>query len=103
MPLPYYYKFMPYGGDNHYGKEIFTKRYFLFKQKAFYPILFLVGTGVMLGSLTTAKNALGNANVTMMHSHQGLWGSKGLNTLDLAKTKRQTPAPVLDPIEETKL
>jgi hypothetical protein len=103
MPLPYFYNMMPYLGDNHYGKVTFTNRYAWTQQKAFYPILFLGGLGLVLAGASSAKHMLWNNNIAMYHGHLGNWATTNLNTFDFAKKARPSTEPVLPPSEETKL
>lgn len=100
MPLPNFYHDMPYQGDNHFGKEVFTKRYFWLKQKAIYPILACVAAGCTIGVLSSIKHMSGNNNVTLAHSKLGAWNSTQLNSIDVAKFARPAPETVLPPTEE---
>jgi hypothetical protein len=83
-----------YYSDTHYGKEIFTKRFFYLKQKDLIPIIGLVSLGIVIMGATSIKNLRNNPNVTLMHSHLGQWGKTELNTFDLAKNHRPLPATI---------
>lgn len=100
MPLPYYYNQMPYLTDNHYGKEQFTKKYFLYKTKAVYPIIAFVGAAVTIAVASCVKNLTGNPNVTLAHSHAGAWNTRNLNAMDVAAYARPAAESVLPPAEQ---
>ena len=100
MPLPSFYNQMPYLTDNHYGKEQFTNKYFVYKTKAVYPIFAFVGAAMTIAVASCVKNLTGNPNVTLAHSHLGAWNTKSLNALDVAHNARPAAETVLPPAEQ---
>jgi hypothetical protein len=101
MPLPNFYHQMPYPTDNHFGKEVHAFRYFLFKQKAIYPILGAVGLAVLAGVSSSIKNMFGNPNVTVSRSRAGNWNHAQLNSMDLAQAHRPKPVSPLPPADDS--
>ena len=92
---------MPYQADNHFGKEVFTNRYFLLKQKGIYPIMAAVGLGLVIAAASSLKHMYGNNNVTFAHSHLGAWNSTPLNTLDVAHKQRPKTRKVFSPVDDS--
>lgn len=101
MPLPDYYHKMPYQGDNHFGKEVFSKRFFLLKQQAVYPIIAIVGIGVTIGVLSSAKHLFANPNVALSHKKQGGWATEVNPQFDVASKHRPVASTVLAPSEDS--
>ena len=103
MPLPSFYHSIPHSADNHYGKEVYTRKAFMPRsQTAMYPIFALLGAAVTVATLSAIKNTFGNNNVTISRSKAGAWNSHELNAVDIAGIFNERPAAqsVLPPAEQ---